>query len=255
VLSGCATKADVRDLQQVVEASAQRQAEILSRLELDLAMTADSLQRGQSQGRVELQGTVLTRLNEIAARLDRLEALIGYVGDELATVKEGMRANASRPVETNPAPVSVMPPPGGFPGEQSADQLLAQALDDYAGGSLATAKMEFDAFLADFPDDPRVPEARYRRALILRETDDPEVALTAFQEIPQLHPDDRTVPLALLEIAELHVQLGDAGDARDVLRRMINTYPGHDLESRAQRLLRQIGGNPSSSNLSGAGGG
>jgi TolA-binding protein len=244
LVSGCATKSDIRDLQEIVAETSRQQTQVLAGFEQSLAMTADSLQRGQSQGRVELQGSVLTRLNEISGRLDRLEALMGYVSDEVSTMRDEVRSAASRPapvMNRRPEP-EVTPPGSGFPGEQSADQLLAQALEDYRSGSIATAKMEYEAFIEDHPDDPRVAEARFRRAVILKETDDPEVALTAFQEIRQLYPDDVNVPSSMYHIAQLYIELGEAGEARDVLKRLIATYPDHPMESIAAGLLREIGG-------------
>jgi TolA-binding protein len=179
-------------------------------------------------------------LNEISGRLDRLEALMGFVSDEVSTMREEVRDAASRPAPVmNRQPErAATPPASGFPGEQSADQLILQALEDYRGGSIATAKMEYEAFIEDYPDDPRVAQARFGRAVILMETDDPEVALTAFQEIRQLYPDDVNVPSSMYHIAELYVETGKPDDARDTLRRLIATYPGHPMESIAARLLR-----------------
>lgn len=241
-VSGCATKSDIRDLQDVVAESSRNQEDMLLRLERAFAVTADSLQRSQSDGRVELQGSVLNRLNSISDRLDRLEALSQYIGDEVANMRDDLRdADVRQQASTRPLDLTNTTP-SVFSGGQTASELLQQARDDHTSGSLAAAKMGYEAFIEDYPDDSRVALARYRRALILRESGDADVALTAFQEIQQLYPDDANVPATLYHIAELYIELGEPGEARNVLRRLINTYPNHLMEGFASTLLREIGG-------------
>ena len=80
VLAGCATKSDIRDLQVELQAElrvlAERQAALITQLQIEANSTRDTL-RGQSIQLFDFRGEISQQLREIGESLATLEVLAG----------------------------------------------------------------------------------------------------------------------------------------------------------------------------------
>ncbi len=238
MLSGCATKGDLRNVQLEIRALAARQDSLLSELRRATLSTQDTL-REQSLQLFDFRGQIFQHLRDINEGLTRLEALTGEnqrgisgVRDEMANLR---RAGGQPSVE------------GAAPGEEEgmapggdAESIYNAAVGQFNRGSLATARTAFQQFLQAFPSHRLAPDAHYYLADILVQTDRIEDALDAFQEIPELFPTAAKVPDAMYRVALLQIELGRGEEARATLERVVNTYPGSGVATLAREKLREI---------------
>ncbi len=246
VSSGCAMKGDIRMLQQELRAIAARQDSLVAELRMETLQTQDTL-RTQTNQMFDFRGDIARRLQQIEQSLTRLEAVAGEnqrtsagIRDQLANLRRGG-------VAAGPG-TGVTDPGGGGARDETlagtsanADQVWTEAQRQLDRGSLTTASRAFEQFISEHPDDPRVPDAHFFLADILAQQNRPQEALEAFQEIQQLFPTAERVPQALYRVALLHEELGSVDQARAVLERIVNTYPGDPVAMLARDKLRQIG--------------
>jgi tol-pal system protein YbgF len=241
VLGGCATKSDVRDLQDQLTALTASQDSLITELRIATRLTQDTL-RTQSGQMFDLRGDVTSLLRDIQRQMGELRALTGEnqrgimsMRDQVANMRGGGAAGPAGPGG------------GGAAGEamagvdQNADQLWSVATGQLSRGSLTTAQRAFEQFLRDHPNDPRAPDAHFFLADILAQQDRPDEAMRAFAEIQELFPSSPKVADALYRIAVLQIEAGDVDQARETLQRIINTYPESAIASIARDKLEEIG--------------
>lgn len=247
VSGGCAMKGDIRMLQEELRDIAARQDSLITMLAVEAQQTQDTL-RTQSSQMFDFRGDIARRLQQIDDKLTRLEALAGEnqrgmaaVRDQLANLRRGAAA-------TTPGAGPDTRPAGGGGDESlvggaggNADQLWATAARQRQRGSVGSAAVAYEEFIADHPQDPRAPDAYFYLGDLRSQQDRPEDALEAFLEIQQLYPTSARVPDALYRAALLHEELGDLDEARAVLERIMNTYPDAVVSSLAREKLREIG--------------
>ncbi|MEQ1857357.1 MAG: tetratricopeptide repeat protein [Longimicrobiales bacterium] len=250
VLSGCATKGDIRTLQtelrEEVSSIAARQDSLLAELRFLNSTTQDTL-RTQSDQIFDFRGEITRQLQSLSQGLARLEALTGEnqrgitsVRDQLANLRR-LPTGQAQPVPavdstqaaaTNPETV------GGTGG--NAEQLWNVAREQHGRGSFSTAQRAYEQFLEENPTHALAPDAHFYLADILTQLDRPEDALEAFQEILTLFPTATKVPDALYRIAVIQGEAGDEDDARATLERIINTYPDATIAMLARDMLAEL---------------
>jgi tol-pal system protein YbgF len=239
VLTGCATKGDIRDMQMELRALAQRQDSLLVQLRMQALSTQDTL-RTQSDQLFDFRGQVFQQLRAIAQGLTTLEAMVGENQRGIAGVRDQM-ANLRR------TPTTTRPPTGEEGTEAvgggvggSAEDLYANAMEQFNRGSTSTARLAFEQFLQAYPTHSLAPDAHFYLADILVQEDRLEEAIDAFREVQELFPTAARVPDALYRIALVHIEMGNAADAEETLERIVNTYPGTGLALLAQDKLDEI---------------
>ena len=231
-LAGCATKADVRDLQDsILELHAQQNA-LLRELQRDQDAMADSLQL-VTRGMLDFRGETLRRVTNMEDHLLRIQELTGLSQQQLSTLRDELdRDRALSTLGTGGGP-------GGFQFQDApagvAEDVYFAALAQFQRGGLTTARMGFEDVVENYPNDPLAPEARYLLADILVQEGQVAPAIAAFLAIPEFHPAAPRVPDALYRAAMLHVQEGDRAAARPLLERVVNTWP----DSGAADLARE----------------
>lgn len=240
-LGGCATKGDLRNLRVEIQALAARQDSLFTALRRETVSTQDTLRQASVQ-LFDFRGDIARQLGAINESLARLEALTGEnqrgisgVRDQLANLRCG---------QAGPAAAEGAPPAGvqeAVPGSTSdAESIYNAAVAQFNRGSLATARTAFQQFLQAFPSHRLAPDAHFYLADILVQEDRLEDALDAFLEIPELFPTATKVPDAMYRAALLQVELGQKAEARALLERVVNTYPGSGVATLARDKLREI---------------
>jgi tol-pal system protein YbgF len=245
-LSGCAMKGDIRLLQEEIRAIAARQDSLLAEFRVEAQLTQDTL-RTQSDQIFDFRGDISRQLRQINQSLVRLEAIAGENQRGMASIRDQL-ANIRRPPTSVTPQVEMSDSTRAGGGENlvgggagNPDQLWQVAQGQLDRGSLNSASRAFEQFVAEYPDDERVPDAHFYLADILTQQDRPEDALEAFQEIQQLFPTASRVPDALYRIAVLQEELGDIDAAKATLERIMNTYPDAMISMLAREKLREIG--------------
>lgn len=245
LMTGCATKKDVRSLQEEIAELAERQEAAIQRLEALTAATQDTVQ-GQSESLFSLRGETLRALNRISDDLVVLQELTGQNQRDLMAIRDQMAGTAVSGAAAAGA-ITVMTDSSGAaigdvqPNQANADAMYQAGVRQMSRGSLTAARMAFEEFLATYPNHPSAAGAQLYLADIMVQEDDLEGALEAFLRIPEFHPTSPEVPQALYRAAVLHIELGDPDEARVLLERVVNSYPDSGAAILAQERLREIG--------------
>ena len=181
----------------------------------------------QAQSRVsESAGSALTEVNGLGERLSATNQRIDRLSEQMAELKRLVENLPKLPTFTQITP--------GNP-----DQLFAAAYGDYSRGNYDLALSEFRMYvetfptseMADnaqywvgeclsaqrkfsdaiaeldkvatlFPKGDKVPMARYKKALILKDTGQPDLAMLEFQAIVKLFPKSNEATLARQQLGE-----------------------------------------------------
>ncbi|HSG48983.1 MAG TPA: tol-pal system protein YbgF [Longimicrobiales bacterium] len=246
-VSGCATKQDIRDLRSEILDELQRVAASQDSLREEILrqslQTQDTI-RNASREMVDIRGDVLTTLNRIGAQLGQIQELVGQNSLNISSLRDqmdAMRRGGAATTGGEPTQEARVELSGGT-GE--ADAMYNAAIRQYQRGSLSAARAAFQQFLTTYPTHERAPDAHYYLADILVQEEQLEEAIAAFGEIPELFPTSETVPDALYRMGVLHIELGNNDQARQILQRLVNTYPEHRNAAAARERLVAIGGRP-----------
>ncbi len=240
-LAGCATKGDLRDLQQEIGALAAQQRAALSSLEgLNLAVQ-DTL-RGQSDALLESRGEILRRLRVLEEQLLTLQELTGQNQRALAALRDLLESQRVSPVRTDTPPGQAMdveftpdPAAGG------AEETYNAGVTQFQRGQFGTARMAFQQFLQQHPNHRLAPEAHYYLADILVQENRLEEAIQKLLYIPEHYPTAEKVPDAYFRVGVLYIRLEKLDDARRYLERVVTSYPDSGAALLAREELARIG--------------
>lgn len=245
VLGGCATKGDIRDIQEEMTRMSQRQEEALDELQRSSETSREQLEEGQETRLMDFQGEVRTALREIATRLTDLEQVVRQMGrdqalmrDEIANLPRGpARAGPIAGIPSDSTGAEVMP---YDPTE--ADALFQEAEESLVAGDLTAARFGFEAFIQQYIGHPRTPDAYYLLGDVLFQEGSFEDAIEAFLTVPQIDENSSRVPGSLYRAGIISIEVGRPDDARRYLRRFVQNYPNDPLVELAQQTLDEIGG-------------
>ena len=244
-LSGCATKGDIRDVQDEIRALGNIQRLALEELSgMNLAVQ-DTLGR-QSDQAFESRGETNRRLLALEQELLTIQELLRMNQQSLMTVRdllESQRSGGVSLMRTDPGPGQRVEVDPVRSGDQAGGpvEVYNTAVRAFNNGSLTTARRAFQQFLRDYPDDELAPDAHYYLADILVQDEQLEEAIQAFLRVPELFPMAERVPEALYRVGVTYISLDQLSDARVYLERVVNSYPGTDSATAAQERLAEIG--------------
>lgn len=247
-VTGCATKQDIRELRTELADELRRVAEAQDSLRAEIRRqsleTQDTL-RSASRELVDIRGDVLTTLNRIGSQLGRIQELVGQNSLNISSLRDQMTVMRRGGAGLAPADVdgagSVQAPTTST-GTGEADAMYNAAIRQFQRGSLSAARAAFQQFLTTYPSHELAPQAHYYLADILVQEDALEEAISAFAEIPELFPTSPVVPDALYRMGVLHIELGNEGEARQILERVVNSYAESSVAELARDRLSEIGG-------------
>lgn len=251
-LSACATKRDFQDLQAEVRALAVRQdtaSRDLRRVERANRAVLDSV-RVLSESLFEFRGDVSSRLLAIQDQLLLLGELVGQSQRSLATMREELiaqRQQLEERLSARAVPGDTLEAVGGDAGEQefvgggdAAEEAFASLVQALDRGNLGTALRGFGRFITMYPNSNLAPSAHLYRGELLSGEERLEEAVEAYLEVPRLFPTAEEVPDALYRAGVLCIELDDYEQARQLLERLVNTYPGHRHAEQARERLQGI---------------
>lgn len=236
LLSGCATKRDLRDLQEEIRAQRVQQDQAAARAH---AETRDSLS-AQAEALFQLRGQLMTQLISIQEQLVTIQELTGQNQRNVAALREQLESERTRlmtPPQEAGDPEMLAPPvvSAGQP-----EELYNTGVTMLNRGSRSTARRAFEEFLSRFPNHTLAADSRYYLADILVQEDRWEEAIVAFNEIPELYPASARVPEALYRIGLAYLQLERPAEARDYLNRVVTGFPTSGSAVLAQEALARL---------------
>ncbi len=242
-LSGCATKGDLRSLQDEIRAMSERQQEEIERLSgLNLAVQ-DTLGR-QSDAIFESRGDINRRLQLLEQEVLTIQELLRMNQQSLMTIRDLLESQRTMGVPPRMTDTEPGMDPSFTPATERAGgpvDMYNTAATWYNNGSLNTARRAFEQFLREYPTDELADDARYYLADILVQEERLEEALSAFLRVREDFPAGNMAPEALYRVGEISISLDRLDDARQYLETVVNTWPETEAAEKAQERLDEIG--------------
>lgn len=215
--------------------------ELLDRMELleqelrQLRGELEVLQYRQRQGSdAELARRVEALERRLAGEAVTADEPATLSGQLLSPVPDDVSDTLPDPVPT-PSPDSVnQPPPPG------AREVYEQGAALVREGRYAEGSDELRRFINIYPANRLTPEAYYwlgEAHYAQRQFDQAEQALVTLGSNYSDHP---RIPDALLKLGYIYSERGDTDRARQVLERLLNSYPDSVAASLGEMQLRQL---------------
>lgn len=234
-LAGCATKRDFRDLSAQLQAQEAARQAAMAELEALIFALGDTV-GSQSDQLLETRGDLMRELLGIQDQLIQVQELSGQNSRTLTALRDQVESRRDRLVD---------PPTTGMPGTMGtnaqADETFDAAQQAYTRNSMTAARRGFEAFIRQFPDDPRAADAHYMLADILLQTESSDAALEELARIPERYPTSERVPEALYRMGSIELDRGNPDIAREHFQRVVNSYADSDVATLARERLAEIG--------------
>jgi tol-pal system protein YbgF len=232
--AGCATKSDVRLLQQDINAMRARQDSLFresqrqTRLLLDTLRTSFAIQqdvRGETQHRFQQLEQLLSQVQEM---LNQTQLLIAQLNERLE--------RQTPPIASAPMDDPTLQTPG------AAESLYATAMKAMGEGSLATARAAFEEIVTRYPNEVRAPDAQFQIAQTYLLDQDFERAIQEFEKVERQWNHSDRAPDALLQAGIIaQERLRQAARAREFFNAVTQRFPNSDAANVARQRLRARG--------------
>ncbi|MCC6765663.1 MAG: tol-pal system protein YbgF [Deltaproteobacteria bacterium] len=247
-LGGCATQADVQELQR-------EQRRLRTQL-ADTRASFDSMQRdvakvrgGVDEVRYSSRGaqTMTSRLDDLEARVGALE---GHRPAPSTSPIEGVPVLSSDGTAATPAPVPTATPAPPRPEIAATDLSKEEAKelpDDYRRGITLVRQGSYDKaiqslreFLRTNRESPLAPNAQYWIGESYYMLADYYQAILNFNQVRQQHPRSDRAPASVLKIGLAFQQMGNKSEARLAFQKVLNDYPSSPEAAQAREKLQAL---------------
>ncbi len=235
LLPGCATSGAVRRVETQVTVlrveTARRDSVRAAELERVIGLQEsllDSLSQTQQALRA-FRSATNADITEVTRQLVAIQELSGQSQQRLSQLRADLEAryqsgllapvNPVVPGDTTGAAVT-----SGGPPPPSANQMFQAALMQLRRGSLGTARMGFQEYLRQWPQDAQVPDALYQVGETFA-TENPDSALAYYDRVLREFPTSPRAPTALYKIGRLSEERNDIPAARAAYQRLLRDYP------------------------------
>ena len=257
-LGGCATRSDVRRLEdEVLLMRAEQvrrdstQGAALAALTVLTQSTTDSVVAIRAQV-AQIKGDLSGDLYSIAQQLVQVQELTGQSQQRLTELRTQLEARGEQIAE--PAPAAGAPPvanptaaAGGSPmpatdsaAGPTADQIYQASLNQLRRGSVNTARTGFRELLRRYPQSPRAADAIYYVGESFA-ADQPDSAKAAYEQVVARFAAAPRAATALYKLGLLAEQRRDATGARGYYTKIVTSYPASDEAALARDRLRSLG--------------
>jgi tol-pal system protein YbgF len=198
------------------------------------------------------QRRILDKLTSLEARMNeesdqrtssnaQLQQSIKELEDAVRTLVSRMEDNQqmmNNPGGRGPAGGS-RPSPGT--GDQ-AEQAYQAAYHDVTRGNYDLAAQEFQDFLTQHSDSPRIAEAHFYLGEAQYAQQRYLEAAGEYQKVTRDFPASRLAPAAYLKMGRSYVQLEERSLAEKAFRTLIDKHPNSEEAKQAESALKQLGG-------------
>jgi tol-pal system protein YbgF len=246
VIAGCATQADIQELQR-------EQRRLRTQL-ADTRASQDTMQRdvakvrgGVDEARYSSReaARIATRLDELEARITALE---GHRPAPGTTPLEGTVTSGDGSVPPAPVPTATPVPPRP---EIAANDLSKEEArdipDDYRRGITLVRQGSYDKaiqslrdFLRTNRESPLAPNAQYWIGESYYMLGDYYQAILNFNQVRQQHPKSDRAPAAVLKIGLAFQQMGNKSEAKLAFQKVLNDYPSSPEAAQAREKLQAL---------------
>lgn len=229
LLAGCATKRDLRDLQDEVASMRNSQEAILREIQRQNAMLLDSVGT-QTQ---RLRGDLGNQLVQIERQLVQIQELTGQGQRRLSEMREQMRAREEALVSGGSV--------DGGASAVSPEELYNTSLAAFRRGSFSTARTGFEEFLRAYPQHALAAEAQFHVGESYAESRDLPRALEAYGRVLERYPQSPRAPSALFRAGTIELERGNRDAARTMFNQLVTAYPRSPEAPQAREQLQRMG--------------
>jgi TolA-binding protein len=226
LLSGCATKRDMRNLQTQVDSLRISQAAMLRTIQQQNQTLLDSV----TVQNLRARGDVLNQLYRMDQQLVQIQELTGQGQQRLAELREQMRTREE----------ALRSGDGMAPSAESAQELYDASLASLQRGSHATARAGFEELIRAFPRDPLAPMAQLQVGESFAAAGDMTRALEAFARVGELYPMAPAAATALYRRAEIELSRNNRDRARTLFTEVTTAFPNSPEATRARSELQRL---------------
>jgi tol-pal system protein YbgF len=195
-------------------------------------------------------------LNDLSARLERMDAKITDLKNQMQIIQNPPPAPGSAPANGAPTAVpgtgapagpaaSNVPPPG-----MSAEKTYTDARRDLQTGNVDLATQEFQQYLTYYPDTELAANAQYYLGEIAFNKADYPGAIKAFDAVLERYPQNPKTADARLMKGTALLRSGQKTRAIQEFRALVENYPRTDDARKARQQLQQLGASASTSSSS-----
>lgn len=235
LLSGCATKKDIRLLREDLNLLSLRQDSALAILQQQNRLLLDSI-RSTMELTVGVRGETSSQLRAFTERMRELNGTLEAMGGSLQSIERRLGALEDRPAYVPPTPGG-----GGVSAGADARVMYDQGMQELRAGNVSTARFAFEGVVQQFPQDSLAAHAQLQLGALLATERKYAEAYAAFDVVPTRWPRSPAAPAALLQAGIVaQEQERDRNRARTFFERVVRDYSNTDFAGEAQRRLRQI---------------
>ena len=235
LLTGCATKRDVRDLRDEIIALRAHQDSTMAALQRQSRAVSDSV-AATGDVLMRMRGDFVNALAQLEQQHLQIQELTGQSQRRLSELREQMaerNARMTAPIPTDSTGAAVAAAAGG----EAAD-LYASARENLERGATSTARMAFEQIVQQYPDDPLAADAQLGLAETYYQDQDPERAMRELERVVEMFPGSPRAPTALYRAGVIAQERGNTQKAREYFRRVVAGYPKSDEARMAAEQLR-----------------
>ena len=248
-LTGCATKADIRDVREDLTRMEARQDSIYRLLQSQNRQILDSLTVTTEQ-LLNVRGELANQLRQLQDQVVQLSDLTAQVqvrlnqfDQEMASTLREVRSGAGTAAD---APGGGIDGGGVTPGDAGdsfsmAREIYDAGLEQVNRNNAATARRAFQMVVDSFPTHELAPEAQRQLGETYAMDGDYDQALRAFERVVERYQDSDAAPRALYRAGVIAQERGQSERAREYFRRVISGYPDSDARRLAEDALDRIG--------------
>jgi tol-pal system protein YbgF len=166
------------------------------------------------------------RIKGIEERLKGVEGKVGQLTAKQSEIETSLRAK-----ETSAE---------GKAASTRAADLYKDAYATYQKGDYEGARRKFEAFLKQYPNTELSDNAQFWIGETYFGKKDYEKAILEYEKAIAKYPEGDKIPAALLKQALAFLELGDKTNGRNLLKRVMERYPGSDQADMAKKRLEAI---------------
>lgn len=234
VLAGCATKKDVRTLQQTVLELQARQDSLLGQIQAQNRILLDTL-RATGETLVRVRGDLAHQILQLEQQLIQIQELTGQSQRRLAELRQQMESRGQELGQPAARPDTAATPASG-----TAEQLYGIGVQQLQRGAAQTARRAFEQVVREHPLHERAPDAQFNVAETYVLEKQYDTALREFERVVELFPNSARAPTALYRAGLISEEQGNIAKAREYFQRVVSSYARSDEARLArERLTRR----------------
>ncbi len=206
-------------------------------------------------------------LDEIKARLGRLEKVMQDIQSQQQSISANMQGQPAASAPDTSAPASAPEPPPARQGKKGkpqagipmaandgppppapaataappVDDLYKTALGDYMAAKYSLAASEFGDVIRSYPDNPLAGNSYYYQAEIEYRSGKFGNAVKAYDAVLEQYPDSNKVPVSYLHKGQALLQMKQTDAGVRELRTLIQRFPNSPEAMQARSKLNGLG--------------